>query len=262
MPNPLRIDLHALHHPWLHAGNHLQKALERPHLLELLERLEEVLQVELAAAEHLLLEALRRLHIDRLLSPLDEADDIAHLEDPSRHSFRIEDREVLHPLADADELDRHAEHAVDRERRAAARIAVHLGEDDAGQADRFVESLGDPDGFLPGHPVGHQKNLQRRRLRLHRSKLLHQRLIRLQAPGRIEQDVREAIDSPLIHRSASEIGHVFMLGLVNDRHLHGPPERLQLLARCRPVWVAGYQQGPPALPLEPLRQLPGRRRLP
>jgi hypothetical protein len=96
----------------------------------LLERLEEVLQVELAFAEHLLLEPLRRSDIDRLLRPLDEADDVPHLEDAPGHPVGIEDREVLHLLADADELDRHAQDSVDRERGASARISLHLREHD------------------------------------------------------------------------------------------------------------------------------------
>ena len=42
-------------------------------------------------------------------------------------------------LADADELDRLAGDGAHRQRRAAARIAVHAGQDDAGDAEALVE---------------------------------------------------------------------------------------------------------------------------
>ena len=54
--------------------------------------------------------------------------------------------ELLEPvelLADADELDRHAGDLLDRQGRAAAGVAVELGQDDAVELERVVERLGD-----------------------------------------------------------------------------------------------------------------------
>ena len=64
-------------------------------------------------------------------------------------------------LAHADVLDRRVGDPVDRERRATARIAVHLGEDHAGDAEGVVEALRDPDRVLAGHAVGHEEDLVR-----------------------------------------------------------------------------------------------------
>ncbi len=47
----------------------------------------------------------------------------------------VERLEILEPLAAADERDRHADDRHDRQRRAAARVAVDLGQHDAGDAD-------------------------------------------------------------------------------------------------------------------------------
>jgi hypothetical protein len=60
-------------------------------------------------------------------------------------------------LADADVLDRLLQHAVDRERRTAARIAVHLREDDAGDVETRVEALRDLHGVLARHAVGDEQ---------------------------------------------------------------------------------------------------------
>jgi hypothetical protein len=56
-------------------------------------------------------------------------------------------------LAHADEGDGPSRDVADGERGAAARIAVHLGEDDRVDADGLVELFGDRDGVLAGHRV-------------------------------------------------------------------------------------------------------------
>ena len=49
--------------------------------------------------------------------------------------------ELVERLADADEADGRAGDLLDAERRAAARVAVELREDDAGEAEPVVEGL-------------------------------------------------------------------------------------------------------------------------
>ncbi len=56
-------------------------------------------------------------------------------------------------FANADELDRLAGDLADGERRAAASIAVHFGEDDAGECELLVEFVGRFDGVLSCHRV-------------------------------------------------------------------------------------------------------------
>ena len=100
----------------------------------------------------------------------------------------IERLERVDLLAGADELDRHAGHGADRERRAAAGIAIHLGQDQAGDAEPVVERLGDADRFLAGHGVGHEQDLGRIDLVLDVDELLHHRLVDLQAAGGVDDD--------------------------------------------------------------------------
>ena len=64
-------------------------------------------------------------------------------------------------LADADELDRRAGHRAHGERRAAAGVAVHPGQHDAGDAERLVEGLGGVDRVLAGHRVDDEQRLGR-----------------------------------------------------------------------------------------------------
>ena len=62
---------------------------------------------------------------------------------------------------DAEEHDRLAGDLAHRERRAAARIAVGLGEDDAGQVERRAEGARGIDRVLAGHGVDDEQPLVR-----------------------------------------------------------------------------------------------------
>ncbi len=75
----------------------------------------------------------------------------------------MEGLELVDPLADAGELDRLAGDRAHRQRRAAARVAVHPGQDHAGELDLVDEALGDVDRVLAGHRVGDEQDLVRLR---------------------------------------------------------------------------------------------------
>ena len=72
--------------------------------------------------------------------------------------------------------------------RAAASVAVDLGEDQAGQADLLVEAFGDADGFLAGHRVGHEQHFDRLGAVADGDKLIHERVVNLQTAGGVEDD--------------------------------------------------------------------------
>ena len=61
--------------------------------------------------------------------PLDQADDVAHAEDAAGDAVGVEGLELVDRLAGAGELDRLAGDRAHRQRRAAAGIAVHAGQD-------------------------------------------------------------------------------------------------------------------------------------
>ena len=64
-------------------------------------------------------------------------------------------------LADADELDRLAGDVPHRQRRAAARIAVELGQDDARERQRVAEGARGVDRVLTGHGVDDEQRFDR-----------------------------------------------------------------------------------------------------
>ena len=109
------------------AGDHADQLADRPHLLDLRQLRAEVVEGE-ARLHQALRDALRLLLVDRLLRPLDERQDVAHPQDPLRQAIGVEWLEPVGALAGADEGDRQAGDAPNAERRAAARVAVHLGQ--------------------------------------------------------------------------------------------------------------------------------------
>ena len=112
-----------------HAGDHLQQALERAHAAQHLVRAEEVVEGELALAHlrfHLGLLVLGR----RLLGALDQGQDVAHAEDPRRHAVGVERPRAASSFSPVEaNMIGLAGDALDRQRGAAAGIAVELRQD-------------------------------------------------------------------------------------------------------------------------------------
>ena len=133
---------------------------ERAQLADLLQLVAEILEREIVLDE-LALHLDGLLLVDGLLGLLDEAEDIAHAEDAVGRAVGMERFQRVGLFAHADELQRLPGDVADGERRAAARIAIHLGEDHAGDAQPLVEFVGRFDGVLAGHGVGHEEDLHR-----------------------------------------------------------------------------------------------------
>ncbi len=75
----------------------------------------------------------------------------------------------------------------DRQRRAAARIAIGFGENDAGQTQGIVECFGCVDGVLARHAVNHEQALVRLDRRLEFADFRHHLGIDMQSSGGVEQ---------------------------------------------------------------------------
>jgi hypothetical protein len=98
----------------------------------------------------------------------------------------VEGLQRVHLLAEADEADRLAGDRAHGQRRAAAPVAVHPGQDDAGDADAFVEVFRRVHGVLTGEAVDHQKRLARVGDVADGLDLGHELFVDGQAPGGVE----------------------------------------------------------------------------
>ena len=119
---------------------------------------------------------------------LDEREHVAHAEDAADDAVGMEGLEGVGLFAGADELDGLAGDVADGEGRAAAGVAVHLGEDDAGEAEALVEVLGGVDGVLAGHGVGDEEDLLRVEQLFELLHLVHQLFVDVEAAGGVDDE--------------------------------------------------------------------------
>ena len=73
-----------------------------------------------------------------------------------------------------------------RKRRAAASVAIHLGEHHAGERQLLVKLVGGVDRVLSSHGVGHEQDFLRIEHLLQRLHLVHQLIVDVQAAGGVD----------------------------------------------------------------------------
>src|SRR6476659_3900066 len=154
----------------------------------------------------------------------------------------VEGGEVVGSLAEADELDRDAELALDRHDDAALGRAVELGQHDAGDVDRLGEDLGLLQAVLPGGGVEDEQHLVDLALllddALDLAELVHEADLVVQAAGGVDDD-DVGLDLPgRLDRVARDRRGVSALLLGADRGYPDPgAPRLELVRRGGPEGV-------------------------
>ena len=162
---------------------------------------------------------------------------------------------------DAHELHRLAGDLLDRKSRAAACIAVHLGQDEAVESESFVKLLGALDGVLPEHRVGDEQDLVRPDLVFDLGELLHELFVDVQSSRRIDQEDVVAGVSRFAQGAFAQSEGLIAGGSVPDLDVDVFRDDLQLLARRRPVNVHRDEHRAMVVFREPLGELSGGRRL-
>ena len=243
-----------------HPGQHPEDLLERAHLPDRPQLVAEVLQRELVTPD-LLLQLRRVFRRDGLFGLLDERQHVAHAEHARHDAVRVERLQVLQPLAAADKRDRHADDADDRQRRAAARVAVHLRQHDAGDADPPVEFTGALDRVLPGHRIGDKQQIDGRHRGLDRLQLVHQLVVDVQPARRVDDDDVEAAVLRFGQRARRALDRIHLAGRVVHAHAGLFPDDRQLVNRRGASHVGRDEQRMPSLLRQPLPELGRRRRL-
>ena len=154
----------------------------------------------------------------------------------------MEGFEAVGLLAHADELDRLAGDLAHRQGGAAARIAVQLGEDHAGQRQRIAECLGGIDRILPGHRIDHEQGFNRFERGVQLLNFRHHRGIDSQAPGGIDDQHVVIMLARKIQRGQRDI--LRFLADVRGKEVNFQllRQRAQLLDRRRAIHVATDQQ--------------------
>ena len=104
------------------------------------------------------------------------------------HAVGVELLEGVELLAGRREGDRPADDLLDRQRRAAAGVAVELGQDHAVELERLVERLGRGDRVLAGHGVDDEERVVGSIALGDLPDLVHHLVVDGQAAGGVDDD--------------------------------------------------------------------------
>jgi hypothetical protein len=163
--------------------------------------------------------------------------------------------------ANAQEQDRLPRRLAQRERGAAARVAVHLGEHQPFQIDALREDLADAHRFLPRHPVHHQQHVVGARGAIQLLELDHQRLVHVLAPRGVQHHEVEPAHAPLLERPGGDRPRRAAFRRAPEGGARHGRQLLELLDRGRPVDVGAREQHALAAAPQPLRELARERGL-
>ncbi len=92
--------------------------------------------------------------VDGLGRLLHQADDIAHAQDAAGEPIGVKRLELVELFADAGKFDRALGHFAHGKRRAAAGVAIELGEHQAGESEGLVKMGGHAHRLLAGGGIG------------------------------------------------------------------------------------------------------------
>ena len=173
----------------------------------------------------------------------------------------MEGVEIFEAFAGADERNRHADDRDDRERGAAARIAVDLREHDAGHAHLAVELAGAADGVLPRHRIGDVEQIRGLRDVLDGDQLAHQLVVDVQAAGGVDDDDVAAGVAGFDKGATGARDRVEVAGRIEHTHTGLAGDDRELFDGRRAAHVGRDDERELALFGQHPRQLAGRGRL-
>ena len=164
----------------------------------------------------LALELARLVLVELALGLLDQGHHVAHAEDPLGHAVGVEALELVELLARGGEQDRLAGDGLDRQRGAAAGVAVELGHHDAVELDRLGELLGDVDRVLAGHRVDDEQHVVGLDGLPDPHELVHQLLVDVQAAAGVDDQHVLALLARALERPGGDLDRVAVGALLVD----------------------------------------------
>src|SRR5690606_16350085 len=155
----------------------------------------------------------------------------------------------------------HAGDATHTQCSTAARVAVHLRQDDARERYVLVEALRNTHRFLADHRVDDEEHFRRIRRLADALQLLHQRIVDLQTTRRVQDQRAMPAARRRLECGLRELADVLFRAVRINRNVDLLPQRLELIDRRRALYVQRRHHRLTTLALQPLRQLRGSRRL-
>ncbi len=124
--------------------------------------------------------------IDIALCVLDQGQHIAHVEDAGGHAIGIKALQSVHFFAGANKFDRFSSDVAYGKRCATARVAIQLGQDDAGQRESVVKSPRCVDCILPLHGIDDKQGFDGFECCVQRADFGHHGFVDTKAPRSVD----------------------------------------------------------------------------
>ena len=119
-------------------------------------------------------------------------------------------RAAIDFLAGARKLDRRPGDLAHRQRRTAARVAIQLGQHNAGEWQRFAKGLGRVGRVLALHGIDHEQGLHRLQFGVQALDLGHQGVVNRQATGRVHQQHVKVVFAGVIDGRAGNVDRLLI----------------------------------------------------
>ena len=223
------------------AGHHAHQPADAAHIRHLQQLLAHVGEVELALA-HPLGGARGLFGVDIRRRAFDQRHHVAHAEDAAGDAAGMKIFQRVGLFAGADQLDRLAGHRAHRQRRAAAAVAVHPRQHDAGEADALIEGAREIDRVLAGQRIRDQQHFMRVGRGFDLGRLAHHLFVERGAAGGVEQQHVVAAELGRLQRAFCNLRGLLAGHDRQCRNVEVAPEHGQLLHRRRAVDVErGHQ---------------------
>ena len=225
-----------------HARQFAHQAGHATHVFHLAQLLKEVGQVETVAFLQLGCQFLGLRAVNFALDIFDKRQHVTHAENTGSDTVRVERLQRFGFLADAEEFNRLAGDMTNRQRRAAAGVAVDFGQHHAGQRQRFVKGLRGIRRILTGHRIDDEQRLNRVNRGVDLFDFVHHRFINVQTAGGIHQQHVVEFQLRFFQRRVDDINR--LLANVGREEIHADLlcQRFQLFNRRRAVYVRGNDQ--------------------
>ena len=203
--------------------------------------------------------------VELFFGAFEQGGDVAHAEDAADDAVGVEGFEGVGLFAGAEELDGLAGDLADGEGGAAAGVAVHFGEDGAGDGEAVVEGLGGVDGVLAGHGVGDEEDFGGVEELFELGHLVHEGFVDAEAAGGVDdEDVAGEVAgfaAGFLGEAEDGVGVVVSVRGVElafvELGADGLGDDFELLAGGGAVDVDGDEQGAVAALFEPGGELAG-----
>ena len=153
----------------------------------MLDLAEKIVEVEYGATLDLGGQCLGRPHIDARCDLLHQCQYVAHPQYAAGVALGVEYLQPVDFLAGARKFDGRARDVAYRQGGATSRVAVGLGQDNAGQRQSLLEGKGRVGSVLSLHRVDDEQRLDRGQRLMQLPNLTHQRLVNCQATSGINQ---------------------------------------------------------------------------